>query len=119
MRSSTLIAGVVTAAMSAACATASPPPDRQLADSRAAFRVAEQAGATEDPQAATYLELARKQLADADQEISLRNYPTAERSLRMAQANAELAASLAREAHARAEAADLRRQADELKARVP
>ena len=119
MRSSTWIAAIAGAAISAACATTSPPPNRQFADSRAAVRVAEEAGAANDPQAAGYLTLARKQLEEADRDIALRNYSTAERSLRMAQANAELAAALAREADARAEAADMQKQVNELKARVP
>ena len=102
-----------------ACATATPMPAQQLADSRAAVRVAEQAGAREDTQAAPYLRLARKQLREADNAIALRDYENATSWLRMAQANAELAASLARESSARAEALEMRRQADELKARVP
>jgi hypothetical protein len=105
--------------MSTACATSSPPPSRQFADSRAAVRVAEEVGAHQDPKASTYLALARKQLDEADQEMQLRNYQRADSILRQAQANAELAAALAREGNARAEAAETRRQVDELKARVP
>jgi hypothetical protein len=119
MRNSARIAALACALWSTACATTSPPPTRQLADSRAAVRVAEEVGAREDPQAARYLAFAQQQLADADREMQARNYSTAERSLQMAQANAELAAALAREANARAEAIEVRRQIDELKARVP
>lgn len=119
MRASTWIAMMTSAALSAACATTNPYPDRQLAESRAAVRVAEKFGAANDPQAAAYLEVARGQLKDADRAIALRDYWLAERSLRSAQANAELAASLAREASARAEAIDMQRQAEALRARVP
>lgn len=119
MRNTARIVALACALWSTACATTSPPPSRQLADSRAAVRVAEEVGAQEDPQASTYLAFARKQLEDADREMQARNYAAAERSLQMAQANAELAASLAREGNARAEAVEVRRQVDELKARVP
>jgi hypothetical protein len=107
------------ALLGTACATTTPMPSQQLADSRAAVRVAEQAGAREDAQAAPYLALARKQLRQADDAIALRDYENATSWLRMAQANAELAASVARESNARAEAIEMRRQADALKARVP
>lgn len=110
---------IVCALLGTACATTTPAPDQQLADSRAAVRVAEQAGAREDAQAAPYMRLARQQLREADNAMALRDYENATSWLRMAQANAELAASLARESNARAEALEMRRQADELKARVP
>jgi chromosome segregation ATPase len=119
MRRSTWIATVACALWSTACATSSPPPTRQLADSRAAVRVAEEVGATEDPQAAQYLGLARKQLAQADQEMQQRNYDRAEHWLRQAQANAELSAALAREAKARNEVTALRQQIEELDSRMP
>lgn len=110
---------ILCALFGTACATAAPPPNQQLADSRASVRVAEQAGAREDVQAAPYLSLARKQLRQANDAMALRDYENATSWLRMAQANAELAASLARESNARAEAIEMRRQADALKARVP
>jgi len=110
---------IASAVLSTACATTSQFPDRQLAESRASVRVAEALGATADPHAATYLEIARGQMKDADRAIALRDYWLAERSLRSAQANAELAAALAREANARAEAVDMQRQVQALRARVP
>jgi hypothetical protein len=119
MKRLTWIAALAAALFSTACATSSPPPSRQLADSRAAVRVAEEVGATEDPQASQYLVAARKQLAQADRELQLRNYERAEHWLRHAQANAELAAALARETKARNEVTAVRRQIDELDARVP
>jgi hypothetical protein len=119
MRSRIWYSALACALMSTACATSSPPPTRQFADSRAAVRVAEEVGAREDVKASTYLVLARKQLDEADREMQLRNYQNAERILRKAQANAELATALAREGNARAEAIETRRQVDELKARVP
>jgi hypothetical protein len=120
MRSSRWIALLAGAAISTACATTSPPPpNRQLAEAQAAVRVAEEVGAPNDSQAVTYLALARQQLGDANRELALRNYRSATRLLRMAQVNAELAAALGREATARAEATEVRRQLDELKARVP
>src|SRR5687768_12908322 len=119
MRSSTWITALACGLLSTACATSSPPPSRQLSDSHAAVRVAEEAGATEDPQASRYLGVARTQLNSARNEMQRRNYDIADHLLRQAQANAELAASLAREAKARNEAMALRRQIDELDARVP
>lgn len=110
---------IVCALLGTACATTQPLNTQQVADTRASVRVAEQAGARDDAQAGPYLALARKQLREADNAIALRDYDTASSWLRMAQANAELATSLARESNARAEAMQARQQADELKARVP
>ena len=118
MRSSSWIAAIVCAVLTA-CATTSPPPNRQLAETRASMRIAEEVGAQNDPQAASYLKLARKQIANADEEISLGNYARAEHQLRLAQSNAELATALAREANARAEADQIRQQVDALQTRVP
>lgn len=116
MRASTWI---LCALLGTACATTQPLNTQQVADTRASVHVAEQAGATDDAQAGPYLALARKQLREADNAIALRDYDIASSWLRMAQANAELATSLARESRARAEALEARRQADALKARVP
>jgi hypothetical protein len=120
MRSSTWITALAGAVISTACATTSPlPPSRQLAETRASVRVAEEVGAATDPRAVPYLTYARQQMAEADYNIAVGNYRAAERSLLLAQADAELAAALGRESSARAEAQAIRRQVDELKARVP
>jgi hypothetical protein len=110
---------ILCALLGTACATTPPLNEQQVADTRASVRIAEQAGARDDAQAGPYLALARQQLHEADNAIALRDYSTASSWLRMAQANAELATSLARESSARAEAMEARRQADELKARLP
>jgi hypothetical protein len=120
MRSSVWIATIACAVLSTACATTIvSPPNRQLAEARAAVRVAEEVGAQNHPQAVWYLGLARHQMMDADYALAQTNYRGAFSSLQMAQANAELAAALAREANARAQAAAIRRQANALEARVP
>lgn len=116
MRASTWI---LCALLGSACATTQPLNTQQVADTRASVRVAEQTGAGADAQAAPYLALAHRQLQQANDAIVLRDYDTASSWLRMAQANAELATSLAHESRARAEALEARRQADALKARVP
>lgn len=110
---------ILCALLGTACATTQPLNTQQVADTRASVRVAEQTGAGDDAQAAPYLALAQQQLREANNAIALRDYDTASSWLRMAQANAELATSLARESRARAEAMEARRQADALKARVP
>ena len=120
MRSSVWIATIACAVLSTACATTIvSPPNRQLAEARAAVRVAEEVGAQSHPKAVWYLSLARHQMMDADYALATGNYRGAFSSLQLAQVNAELAAALAREAKARAEATAVRRQANALRARVP
>jgi hypothetical protein len=96
-----LILGIL--CTSAACARF-PAPNETLANSLAAIRGAEEAGAAEVPKAALQLQLAREQVDKAkalmaDKENELAHYM----ALRAAQ-DAELANALAREEKARAEA---------------
>ena len=112
-------AWIATVLFVGACATAAPPPSNLLVESRAAVRVAEQQGAQRDPQAAQYLVLARQQIADAQRLINEGSHSSANRMLEKAQLNAELAGEYARQAAARAEAVQTKREIDELKGRVP
>lgn len=108
------------ALITCACASAPTPlPNAEVRASQAAISSAEQAGARDDDRAAPYLALARLQLQEADRAITLGDHETAASQLRIAQANAELAASLARESSARAEATEMRRQADAMQRRQP
>jgi hypothetical protein len=103
-----------------ACASATPPlPNAEVRASQAAISRAEQAGARDDARAARYLARARDQLHEADRAVIVGDYEAAASLLRMAQGNAELATSLAREGAARAEAVEMRRQADAMQRRQP
>ena len=104
--------------LAGACAATVRVPTGELAESRAAVRVAEQAGADGDADAALYLMRARQQIDDGEVMIAQDRYGDARRTLERAGMDARLAASLARAASARADARDAQRQVDELKARV-
>ena len=100
-----------------ACATTSQPPTNALADSQASVRVAEQNGADGDPGAARYLNIARRQIADAELLIHDGNNATAGRILDEARGNADMAVELSRQAALRADAVQTQRQIDDLRAR--
>jgi hypothetical protein len=80
------------------------PPTEQLVDSQVTIRQAEEAGAASQPTAAQHLEWAREQTQGAQRLLELNRRDEAALFLRRAEADAELALALAREAPARAEA---------------
>lgn len=104
--------------LAAACAATVRVPTGQLADSRAAVQVAEQAGADRDADALRYLIAARQQINDAQLMIASDHYGDARRTLERAEMNARLATALAHAASARADAREAQRQVEALKARV-
>lgn len=87
-----------------------PPPTRQLGRSQAAVRAAEELDARETPQAALHLKMARDHLARAERLMADEAHEDAELVLRRAEADAELAVALAREADERARAEDAMRK---------
>lgn len=90
-----LVAGLGLAAI--ACAGA-PQPTERLASAQAAVRAAKEVGAKDVPQAALHAQLAEEQVQQANKLIEEGENERADTVLRRAQADAELAVALAREA---------------------
>ncbi|HWL88250.1 MAG TPA: DUF4398 domain-containing protein [Polyangiaceae bacterium] len=88
------------------------PPNESLVNSQASVRAAQEVGAQNNPQAALHLKLAQEQVDQARQLMGDGDNKRAEFVLLRAQADAELAVALAREASARGEAQQAQ---DELK----
>ncbi len=82
----------------------SPPPTDKLAQSVASVRAAEEVGAKTDPQAALHLKLAQEGLEQAKRLMADKENKRAELILMRADADAELAVALAKEANMKAEA---------------
>lgn len=99
-----VIAGAL--ALSAGCMSAAPPA-RAKTETTAAIRAAREVGAMSTPRAAYHLELAEEQLTRAEALIQRGRMAEAERMLGRAQADAELALALTREAEIEDEAEEL------------
>jgi len=90
-------------ALAAACASAPAPTDR-VASSQASIRAAEEMGAHNVPTAALHLQLANEELDQSRQLIRAGRNDRARTLLMRAEADAELALTLARESSMRAQA---------------
>jgi hypothetical protein len=101
-------------ALAAGCG-ASAPPTLQQSKTQSAIRGAEVAGAEDTPKAKLHLKMAKDHLANAEQLISEEEYDDAALVLRRAEADAELAIALSKEARARERAEDLQQKVQELK----
>jgi hypothetical protein len=99
-----------------ACAAGKPPTD-QLAQTHTAIGAA-QALDGRSPRASLHLTMAREQLARAEQLIRQGKYEQADRVLQRAEADAELAGTLARQATLEVRARNSRRELDELRREV-
>ncbi|HWA77753.1 MAG TPA: DUF4398 domain-containing protein [Polyangiaceae bacterium] len=110
-------ASSATALLLIGCGGAAVPQD-QLATAQATQKGAEVAGAAEDPKAALHLKLATEQIDKAKALIANGDNEQAASVVDRAQADAELAIVLAKEARAKKEAADAREQVEELKQRL-
>ena len=99
-----VIAGALT--LAAGCMGAAPP-TRARTETTAAIRAAREVGAMSTPRAAYHLELAEEQLTRAEALIQAGRMPEAEGMLLRAQADAELAIVLTREAALEAQAEEL------------
>jgi Domain of unknown function (DUF4398) len=86
-----------------ACASSPPPYDRQ-ASSEAAIRAANEIGASQVPQASLHLKLAQEQLERGKAQMKDGDNQAAAYTLLRAQADAELAVSMARENKTRSDA---------------
>ncbi len=98
----------------AGCATTRVVPTEELVDSQVVIRQAEEAGAAQVPDAAQHLQWAREQTREARRLLENNERERAALFLLRAEADAELALSLAREAPARAEADRLLQQVQQL-----
>jgi hypothetical protein len=97
-----------------ACGGGYPEPRNQLAESEAAVRAAEVAGAPDSPQSALHLKRAREQIDSAQSLIQEGENERAEWVLRRAQADADLAMSLATEEGRRKKAAEVKEELEQL-----
>jgi hypothetical protein len=98
----------------AGCAGAQKVPTEALVDSQVSIRAAEEAGAIQVPDAARHLELAKEQTREARELLDDGKREEAALYLQRAEADAELAVALAREAPARAEAQRAKEQVQAL-----
>jgi hypothetical protein len=90
-------------------------PQESLTAAKAAVAGAEVGGAASEPKAALHLKLAKEQVAQAEKLIADGDNEEAARVIDRAQADADLALSLAKETGAEKEAQDTREQLDRLK----
>lgn len=113
-RARVLIAGLAMSFLGACGASA---PNAAHTDAVAAIRSAQTVGATEEPEASLHLELAREQLADAEDRMERGDNEKARRLLECAQADAELAVALAQYATVRAEAQQTQQRIQDMRDR--
>jgi hypothetical protein len=92
-----------------------PVPHDALSAAQADVKGAEVGGATENPKAALHVKLAKDQIELAQKQISDGDNEEALRTLNRAQADAELALALAKEAKAQGEAAEASEQVGKLR----
>ena len=90
-------------------------PQESLTAAKAAVAGAEVGGAAAEPKAALHLKLAKEQLATAEKLIADGDNEEAGRVIDRAQADADLALSLAKESSSAKEAAETKEQLDRLK----
>ncbi len=83
-----------------------PRPERQFTQTSSTLSAAEAIGAERTPQAALHLKMARDALSEAERLMAQENYERATLVLDRAEADAELALSLAQETQVRNEAED-------------
>jgi len=95
-----------------------PVPHDALTAAQAEVKGAEVGGATENPKAALHLKLAKDQIEVAQKQINDGDNEEAARTLDRAQADAELALALAKEAKAQGEAAEASEQVGKLRKEI-
>ena len=110
-------AAIAALGLMAGCASY-PAPTERMATSTAAVRGAQESGASSNPQAALHLKLAQEQLEQAKQLMADGDNKRAEFVLLRADADAELAVALAREASARQQAEQAREEVKQLKSKA-
>ena len=92
-----------------------PSPVDQLAASQAAVRAAEEAGADRDPEAQLYLKLAKENLDKGKSRMDAEDNEIADRALRKAEADGELARGIARSRAAQADADEAKKALGKIK----
>jgi hypothetical protein len=92
-----------------------PSPVDQLAASQAAIRAAEEAGADRDPEAQLYLKLAKENLDKGKSRMDAEDNEIADRALRKAEADGELARGIARSRTAQADAEEAKKALGKIK----
>lgn len=107
--------GLLAVAFAAGCGASFAPPTGRMAESESAVRGAQEVGAQNEPQAALHLKLAQEQIDQAKQLMADGDNQRADFVLMRADADAELAVSLARQATARQQAKDAQNQLAKLK----
>jgi uncharacterized protein DUF4398 len=112
------LATVAVVAGLCACGGGYPEPRNQLTASEAAIRAAEVAGAQNSPQSALHLKRAREQIDSGKSLIAEGENERAEWVLRRAQADADLAMSLATEEVQRKKAAEAKQELEGLQESV-
>lgn len=105
---------VSSALLLAACGGAAIPQE-QLTSSKSTISVAQAEGATNEPQAALHLKLAQEQVAKAEALIKDGDNREAAHLIERAQADADLAVALAKEAKAKQQATETLEQLERLK----
>jgi hypothetical protein len=93
-------------------------PQEALTAAQADVKGAEVGGAAENPKAALHLKLAKDGIEAAQKQIADGDNETAARSLDRAQADAELALSLAKEAKAQGDASEATEQVGKLRKEI-
>lgn len=96
------------------CATTQNVATGELVDAEVSIRAAEEAGAAQVPRAARHLQLAKDQTRDGRELMERGDHDQAALYLQRAEADAELAAALARQEPARAEAQRAKQQVQAL-----
>ena len=105
-------------ALCAGCGSSYPAPTARMADSESAVRAAQEVGGQSEPQAALHLKLAQEQIDQAKQLMNDGDNQRADFVLMRADADAELAVSLAREATARQQAKQAQDELTKLKSQA-
>ncbi|MDX2052465.1 MAG: DUF4398 domain-containing protein [Polyangiaceae bacterium] len=100
--------------LASACASL-PPPQAQLTQSKSALSAAEAVGASSVPRAALHLKMSKDQIQTAEALIADGEMNQAELVLRRAEADAELALFLARDASTQAQAIEAKKKLEKLK----
>jgi hypothetical protein len=107
--------GLLAVSFTAIACGGGPPPNDQVAATQGAIRAAEEAGADQNPRASLYLKLAKEEIDKARVLIDNGDNDRAKRMLGRAEADAELARSVARGKKLEDEAQEALEQVDKLK----
>ena len=117
MNARTWVYSCISGAVLLACGGAAVPQD-SLTAAQADVKGAEVGGAPDNPKAALYLKYAKEQIEAAQKQISDGDNESAARTLDKAQADAELALALAKEAKAQGDASDASDQVGKLRKEI-